>query len=151
MAIEGHTDEVIYLLGSINFDDSINEQEIEDKNRRFKLKSIGECKVEVYGSEGPIPHMHVFNSDKSFETCICIYSNNYFAHGAKYNNKFTAKQCKEFNDWMKQRNTKAPMITSNWEAAVFLWEVANPDCRFPVNRKVSIQPHYEDMINFKDR
>ena len=81
MALEGHTDEIIGLLGIINFDDFINEQEIGDKNKRFKSKSIGECKVEVYSSEGAIPHMHVFNNDNSFEACICIYSNNYFAHG----------------------------------------------------------------------
>lgn len=151
MAIEGHSDEVIYLLGTIGFDESINEQEVESKNKRFKSKSIGDCKVEIYGAEGAVPHMHVFNSDKSFEACICIYSNNYFAHGGKYTSKFSSKQCKEFNDWMKQKNSKAPMDISNWEAAVFLWEVANPDCKFPENRKVKTQPHYEDMVNFKDQ
>ena len=151
MAIEGHSDEFVCLLGIINFDESINEQEIGNKNNRFRPKSIGECKVEVYNLEGSIPHMHVFNSDKSFETCICIYSNNYFAHGGKYTSKFSSKQCKEFNEWMKQTNIKSPMNTSNWETAVMLWEFSNEDCKFPENRKVKIQPHYEDMINFKDK
>ena len=151
MAIEGHTDEFVCLLGIINFNESINEQEIENKNNRFKSKSIGECKIEVYSSEGPVPHMHVFNSDKSFEACICIYSNNYFAHGGKYTSKFSSKQCSEFNEWMKQRNSKSNGIMSNWESAAFAWELANPDCKFPENHKVKIQPHYEDMINFKDK
>lgn len=153
MPIEGHTDEVIYLLGTINLEgfDSIFEQEVENKNKRFKSKSIGEYKVEIYGSEGPIPHMHVFNSDKSFEACVCIHSNNYFVHGGKYTDKFSSKQCKEFNEWMKKPNTKFPMEATNWQIAVGLWEVANPDCKFPENRKVKTQPHYEDMVNFKDK
>ena len=136
MAIEGHTDDIIGLLGSINFSESINEQEVENKNNRFKSKSIGECKVEIYSSECAVPHMHVFNCDKSFEACICIYSNNYFAHGGKYISKFSSKQCKEFNEWMKKINTKIPGDLTNWQAAVGFWEFANPDCKFPQNRKV---------------
>lgn len=151
MAIEGHTGEVIYLLGTVNFEDLFNEQEIESKNKRFKSKSIGDCKVEIYGDEGTVPHMHIFNNDKSFEACVCIYSNNYFAHGGKYTSKFSAKQCKEFNDWMSKINSKSHNNMTNWDAAVFLWEVANPDCKFPENRKVKTQPHYEDMVNFKDK
>lgn len=151
MTIEGHKDPEFYLLGTINFDDLINEQEIVQKDQRFKPKSIGECKVEIYPNEGPIPHMHVFNSDKTFEACICIYSNNYFAHGGKYTSKLSAKQCKEFNEWMNKNNTKFPGSATNWQAVVFAWEIANPDCKFPENRKVKIQPHYEDMVNFKDK
>lgn len=149
MALDGHTDEVIYLLGSIDFNDTLFEQEIEDKDKRFKTKSIGPCKVEIYGGEGDVPHMHVFNINKTFEACICIYSNHYFAHGGKYSDKFTSKQSKEFNEWIKQTNSKAPMLASNWEAAAFLWEVANPDCRYPKNRKVREQPHYENMTDYR--
>ena len=151
MSIKDHTDEISGLLGTINFDESITEQEIESKNNRFKSKSIGECKVEVYSSEGPIPHMHIYNSDKSFEACICIYSNNYFAHGGKYTSKFSSKQCKEFNEWMKKRNSKSVGNITNWEAVAGFWEFANPDCKFPENQKVKTQPHYEDMINFKEK
>lgn len=151
MAIEGHHDVEVCTLGNIIFDESINEQEISNKNNRFKAKSIGECKVEIYNGEGQVPHMHIFNNDKTFETCICIYSNNYFAHGGKYTDKLSSKQCKEFNNWMQQRNTKATMVATNWDIAAFLWEFLNPDCKFPENHKVKTQPHYENMINFKDK
>ena len=150
MAIEGHKDVEVCLLGNITFDDYINEQEIENKNKRFKPKSIGECKIEIYNGEGSVPHMHVYNNDRTFNACVCIYSNNYFAHGGRYFSKFTSKQCKEFNEWMKKANVKSMKQMSNWDAAAFLWEFLNPDCKFPENRKVKIQPHYEDMINFKD-
>lgn len=84
MAIEGHKDAEVVSLGSIIFEDFMNGQEIENKNKRFNPKAIGECKIEIYAGEGAVPHMHIFNSDKSFEACVCIYSNNYFAHGGKY-------------------------------------------------------------------
>lgn len=151
MALEGHTNEVIYLLGIVNFEFSIFEQEIEKDHKRFKTKSTGPCKVEIYGSEGAVPHMHVFSLDKKFHACVCLYSNHYFAHGGHYEDKFTSKQSKEFNDWLKQKNTKAPNNMTNWEAAVFLWEVANPDCKFPENSKVKVQPHYENMVDYKSK
>lgn len=146
MAIDGHKDVEVCLLGTIIFEDLIDEQEIESKNNRFRTKSIGECKIEIYAGEGTVPHMHIFNNDKSFETCICIYSNNYFAHGDKYYDKFSSKQCREFNEWMGRINTKFRI--SNWQTVVGLWELLNPDCKFPENCKIKIQPHYEDMINF---
>lgn len=151
MAIEGHKDVEVCLLGTINFNEYFTEQEIENKNNRFSAKSLGECKIEIYASECAIPHMHIFNNDKSFEACICIYSNNYFAHGGKYTSKFTSKQCKEFNEWMAKQNSKSPISASNWATSALLWEFLNPDCKFPESRKVTIQPHYEDMINFKDK
>lgn len=147
---EDHVDNIL-LLGIINFTDLISENEISRKNNRFNAKSIGECKIEIYGpNEGAVPHMHIYNSDRSFEACVCIYSNNYFSHCGKYNSKFNSKQCKEFNEWMKQPNTKTFNKLTNWEASASLWEAANPDCKFPEKRKVTVQPHYENMINFID-
>lgn len=144
--------EDICLLGFINFEDSINEQELERKDKRFRTNSIGECKIEIYGpNEGSIPHMHVYNNDKSFEACVCIYTNTYFSHGGKYTDKFSSKQCKEFNEWMNQKNNKFMGQITNWQVAAGLWEASNPECKFPENRKVRTQPHYENMINFKDR
>lgn len=152
MIIPENHKEDISLIGTINFEEAVNEQEIERKNHRFNSKSIGECKIEIYGpNEGSVPHMHIYNKDKSFEVCVCIYSNNYFAHGGKYTNKFSAKQCKEFNEWMKKKNNKFIGDVTNWGVAVGIWEGSNPDCKFPENRKVRTQPHYEDMINFKNK
>lgn len=136
------------LLGTIDFKDLFIEQEIEDLDKRFKTKSIGVCKVEIYGSEGPVPHMHIFNDNKSFECCVCIYSNNYFAHGGKYKSKFTSKQSKEFNKWMQKINSKYGNEMTNWQVAVYLWENSNPDCKFPESKKVDVQPHYENMTNY---
>lgn len=144
---EGHSDPEVLLVGNIDFEDVFNEQEI----GRINTKSIGECKVEIYPNEGSIPHMHIYNKDKSFDTCVCIYSNNYFSHGGKNKSKFTSKQCKEFNKWMTELNNNFDPPTTNWQAIKSLWNIMNPDCKFPGSRKVKTQPHYEDMINFKDQ
>ena len=137
----------IAFIGTIDFNDSINEQEA----GRFNTKSIGECKVLVYNGEGQIPHMHIYNKDKFFDTCVCIYSNNYFSHGGKYKSKFTSKQCKEFNQWMTELNNNFDPPTTNWQCTKMIWSIMNPDCKFTDSRKVKTQPHYEDMINFKDQ
>ena len=89
------------------------------------------------------------NVNKTFEACICLYSNHYFAHGGKYSDKFTSKQSREFNEWMSKKNTKFIGDITNWQVAVGLWEVANPDCKYPRNRKVNTQPHYESMTDYR--
>lgn len=143
---EGHSDPEVLLVGNIDFEDVFDEQEI----GRINTKSIGGCKVEIYPNEGSIPHMHIYNKDKSFDTCVCIYSNNYFSNGGKYKSKFTSNQCKEFNKWMSKTNYAVDDMT-NWQCAKMIWSIMNPDCKFPEARKVKTQPHYEDMINFKDQ
>ena len=143
---EGHSDPEVLLVGNIDFEDVFDEQEI----GRINTKSIGECKVEIYPNEGSIQHMHIYNKDKSFDTCVCIYSNNYFSHGGKYKSKFTSKQCKDFNKWMSKTNYAVDDMT-NWQCTKMKWAIMNPDCKFPENCKVKTQPHYEDMVNFKDK
>lgn len=146
---ENHIED-ISLIGYINFSDSIYEQEV-GGNKRYKPKGIGECKIEVYGpNEGSVPHFHIQSLDKSFQCCVCIYSNNYFSHGS-YTGKLNTKQCKELNEWLNliQKNSFGKL--TNWETIVVMWEGSNPECKFPKGRKVKIQPHYENMVNYKDQ
>lgn len=147
---EGHQDIEVFSIGYILFSENvIKEAEVTRKEGRYVDDKFGECKIEVYANEGQIPHFHLFNLDKSFETCICIYSNNYFAHGGKYTNKLNKRQCKELNDWLKQPNIKAPL--SNWEMIYAMWEAGNSEkCKFPEKRKVTIQPDYSELLNYKN-
>lgn len=133
---EGHTDFTEFFIGNIV----------------FNPKSIGECKVEVYPNEGPIPHFHIFKPDHSFETCICIYSANYFAHGGKYRDTLNSKQCKQLNEWLELQNyNNFAFSITNWEAIVFAWGLGNPKCKSPNYQKVKMQPDYTRMLNFKDQ
>ena len=141
--------EYISVIGTIVFKDILEEQEVSSKNNRFNTKGLGECKIEVYGpNEGDIPHFHLFNKDKSFESCICIYSANYFAHGGKYKDKLNSKQFSELNKWLKEKSSKAPGNISNWQVIATMWETNNPDCKFPKYKKVDKQPIYINMVNY---
>lgn len=148
---EGHVDAEFATVGTIIFNDIIEEKEIVDSARRFKPKSIGECKIEIYPNEGQVPHFHIYNLTKTFQTCICIYSNNYFSHGGKYKDKFNSRQCEQLNEWLANKNKNSYVgVITNWAMIEALWNTFNPECKFPEYRKVKTQPDYSKMINFKD-
>lgn len=138
-----------FRIGVIDFTDieSISETQIQSK-KRFNTKSIGECIIEVYANEGPIPHFHLYNQDKYFESCIRIYENLYFSHGGKYKDTLNSKQCRQLNEYLKTPYTKIPGANITlWQAIVFSWELAT---KYEYPKKCKTQPHYEDMTLFKD-
>lgn len=129
----------------IEFSEDINEQEIIG-NEPFNPKKIGRCKVMVYGGEGNIPHFHIESLNRTFSTCICIYSNNYFSHGDKYKDEFNSKQRVQLNEWLKQPNPEFIQM-SNWEMICVAWDRGTPDCKF--KEKVNSQPDYTKMTQWK--
>ena len=138
-------------IGIITFkDDFYKSIEISKGTHRFNTKRIGECKIEVYPKEGQIPHFHIFNKDHSFESCIRIYDNHYFSHGGKYRSILSTTQAKELDYWLRLQNSRSNKDISNWEFAKETWEFNNLNCRFPQNKKVSIQPDYSKMNSFRD-
>lgn len=145
--LENHEDERS-VFGTILFDDIILERQVQG-SKRFKAKSIGECIIEVYPNEGSIPHFHIHNKDNSFSTCVRIYENLYFSHGGKYYSRFNSKQCRQLNDYLKQeyKNIFDIKITI-WQAIVLFWENDNRQCNYKY--KTNEQPHYEDMMYFRD-
>ena len=131
---------VIYT-GEIVFSntETISEVQITNKRNPLTIDKLDKCKVYVYGSEGQVPHFHIESEDGSFKSCVCIYSNNYFAHGGKYKSQFNSKQRKEFNEWMN----------NNWKNIRDAWEEGNPNCKFPAEEKCKTKPHYENMTKYK--
>jgi hypothetical protein len=147
--LEGHKNPDKIVIGTIDFNDTINEQQIQ-ANTRFNPKSIGECTIEVYSGEGSIPHFHIYSKDKKFSSCIRIYENFYFSHGGKYRDTFNSKQCRELNNYLKRDYPKGPVKMTVWEAIVFSWNFINPECLYPEKKKINKQPHYENLSMFKD-
>ena len=136
-------------IGTIIFPETLlQEAEILGKYR-LNEKSIGECNIEVYSNEGNIPHFHLFNTDHSFETCICIYSANFFVHGRKYIDTLNSSQCKILDRYLQSPCKHFDDITV-WQAIRILWEVVNPNCRFPDSKKVYKQPDYTNTIAVLD-
>lgn len=113
-----------FKIGSVDLYDLEEINEVSLKNKIVFDKNIGSCDVYVYGNEGKIPHVHVISKNGKFETCICLNTNKHFIHG-KYNDKLTnAKQRKIFDDFMGNLSKEDPTRT-NWQAAGYLWNMAN--------------------------
>lgn len=151
--LSDHPINEVALIGEIDFLDSINEAEVENKKSRFNIKKIGHCKIEVYNGEGQIPHFHIIGINRTFNCCVRIYDAHFFSHGNKNRDTLNTQQCKGLNDWLSQINTKslpsAPV--TNWQMIVYLWETFNPDCIFPERLKVIEQPDYSTMTMFRDQ
>lgn len=138
--------EAKYYIGDIDFSSIIEEDTMGSK----KFSGIRTCKVEVYSAEGQIPHMHIFKSDKKFETCVCIYSSEYFAHGGKYTQTFSSGQRKVLNNWMKEIRPDGLGLT-HWQAIMVAWETMHKDCKYPDKLKVSEQPDYTKLHGFREK
>ena len=142
---ENSTFDTKFLIGELIFTEKyLNEVEIRDDKRYNPGKDIGECKIEVYGGERDIPHFHIFNKDGSFDTCIKIYSAEYFHHEGHIGVFNSSKDRKELDKWLRKRNNILKNST-NWEIIVYLWESANPNCSFPSLKKTNIQPDYSKL------
>lgn len=122
MVIDLNTNKVI-TIGTINFSDSFNEDAlVTDQSRKPNLSGIGLCNVVVNPKEGPIPHIHIIKTDKSWGACICLHDALYFPHGDDNLTKgtFSSKQAKEFNKWMSSKSSKNESHT-NYSYAAFIW------------------------------
>ena len=135
----------VLFAHEIEFSEDINEQEIIG-NKSFNPNKIGRCKVLLYGREGNIPHFHIESLNRTFSSCICIYSNNYFSHGDHYKDEFNSKQRIQLNEWLNQPNAEFSKM-SNWEMICVAWDRGTPDCKF--KEKVTTQPDYTEMTQWK--
>lgn len=113
------------------------------------IEGLGNCKLELYCPDAfpVVPHFHISNENKTFFTCVCIYSNNYFSHDNIYINKFTKTQCKILDEWLSQPESIFGKAT-NWEIMYSMWEPAHKYINFPENRKTKIKPDYSNMSDY---
>lgn len=146
--LDNHKNLKSIIVGTISFkDDILNEQKVQSINGKFNTKHIGECTIEIFANEGPIPHFHIYNKNGTFNTCVRIYENEYFSHGNKYRSKFNANQCRQLNEYLKQPYSEASNIISVWEYIEKFWS-SNSNFDYP--NKTKIQPHYENMRETRD-
>lgn len=127
MAIYGNfNEENEHILGTITFSEILNEDEVVATNehgknsKRPSLYGVGDCKISVYGGEGTIPHMHIYNHAGTFKSCVCLYTNQQFPHD-EYRDILISKQCKNLDEYMRRPYSGDPSI-STWKAAVALWK-----------------------------
>ena len=118
----------------------------EGSTSRLSFNSIGECKVYVYGDEGPIPHFHIISKNGNFKCCVCIYESLYFNHGYK-TDTLNANQRKNLNEWLKEKHKT--LNNTNWEVIKFLWDSNNEENKKYKIYKSNTQPDYINMENYK--
>ena len=137
------------LIGTFNFDDIILEDRINTNDDKLKLKKAGKCNVLVYSGEGPIPHFHI--KGDNFETCIKIYSAEFFAH-ANYHYELSKANCEKLNEWLKQDNILINPNETNWEVVKRMWKRNNPDSNYKnPSKECDEQPDYSKMENTKGK
>ena len=140
----------IFQVGFITFNDEVlNETEATTKHSRFRPKNIGEYKVQVYGpNEGQIPHFHIEGIGNNFDCCVRVYDNHFFQHG-NHRDVLNSYQCRQLHEWLQQLNDKSLTPITNWQTIVLYWEGANPECKYPENKKCREQPRYDLMSEFR--
>ena len=111
-----------------------------------KFKCIDTFKVEVWPSDnGYIPHVHITvyeskDGNIKFQTAVKLAKPEYFPHGGKYEDVFSAKQKKAFVKFMKERTPESRVVKSvtNYEYCCYLWN--DNDSR----RKIKVQYDEDD-------
>lgn len=106
------------------FKEWINENEI-----LLEMARIGYVtpKLEVYihtDDPGEIPHFHIRNLTKGFETCVEIMTNNYFLHD-KYKDTLNSKERKLLNDFVRSAPKDDDVFKTNYESIIYEWNKNN--------------------------
>ncbi len=121
------------FIGEIDLDIILTEEQLSTVN----VSKLGKLKIYVYGAEGKIPHMHLFNRSIDFEACLMLYEAKYFIHGNK-NGTFNSKQLRLIDEFLRSNYVDSPL--TNWQVACIMWDGANNDHKFRYTNK---QPDYK--------
>lgn len=91
-------------------------------------------KVFVNGSEGPIPHFHIWDNatnGQKFHTCICINEVMYFSHNGK-EDKLSQRQKQQLMEFLNA-TPQNKRYRTHWEYICSMWNDNN-----------STQPHVDE-------
>jgi len=129
-----------------------------EKQRLNEMARVGimlnNLDVVVYTDDmGYIPHVHILDrgtNGKEFDCCVQLETNRYFSHG-KHLDMFNNRQCREFNDFMKQP-CRFPKYRNNYEFAVEMWNANNSNSYVQIREDKDgniIMPDYSIILPHK--
>lgn len=130
----------IRCFGTIDF--STITDDIEESAGKINFNKIGECKLYVYGKEGPIPHFHIKTTNGDLVCCVCLHKASYFDHGTEFT-RLNSGQLKLLNNYLKTKNPKYSSKITIWEIMCISWNTCddNPEyTNFP-----NKQPDYTKL------
>ena len=136
-------------------------EEVFNERERMRLDEmarvgvmLNNLDVVVYTDDkGYIPHVHIMDrgtNGREFDCCVQLETNRYFSHG-KHLDTFNNKQCREFNDFMKQP-CRFPKYRNNYEFAVEMWNANNSDSYVQIRENELgeiIMPDYSTILPYK--
>ena len=137
-----HKDDECFCVAEINLEQFIDEEEFNEEVIAYvKLQPYGICKIQMYSNEGPIPHFHIENKNKSFICCIRLDKPEYFKHGFKTGD-LNNKQIKELIKVLNEKPEKDEM--TNFEAMCFYWN-RDVSIKGPKLKKPYTMPDYTKL------
>ena len=128
-------------LAEIYIEGYFEERVISDK---YRSKKYGPCKIQMYDNEGPIPHFHIENKNKSFRCCIKLTEPEYFDHG-KNTGKLNTDDVKNLIKLLKQPADEGLDITL-YEFMCALWNNSYNKNKEKINHPY-IMPDYTKLNN----
>lgn len=137
------------------FIEETNQRILERKRMHLdEMARIGKMNtfdIVVYTDDmGYIPHVHIIDSatrGEEFDTCVRLETNQYFLHG-RHQDMFNTRQCKEFNEFMKQPHRNIH-YRNNYEYAVNLWNDNNSNSYVQLKEDEEgniIMPNYKIIL-----
>ena len=105
------------------------------------------CSIKVKNDEGLIPHFHLLKGND--EACIQIKQASYFNHNKSQQLILTSKECKELNEWMRNKPTPGDEFPTNWQRIAMEWNRFNNSSSSQfVNLNMNI-PNYSNIKPYK--
>lgn len=98
--------------------------------------------VKVFSNEGPIPHFHLMDKDKKFETCIQILKPEYFLHGTKMD-ILNSQQIKDLVKFLNKKDYANKRLT-NFVAICRAWNLSSSN-EIKVPLKKNSIPDYSEL------
>ena len=137
------------IISECIHDEILKHQRIDEMARVGVMENTYD--VIVYTDDmGYIPHVHIIDTStrgKEFDCCVKLETNEYFVHG-KHLDTFNSKQCKLFDNFMKQP-CRSPKYRNNYEFAVEMWNANNSNSYVQIIEDELgniIQPDYSTII-----
>ena len=102
---------------------------------------------------GFVPHVHIIDRNtggNEFDCCVQLEKNHYFIHG-NHVDMFNSRQCKIFDDFMKQP-CRSPKYRNNYEFAVEMWNANNSESYVQIKEDENgeiIMPDYNIIFPYK--
>ena len=110
-----------------------------------EIGRIDGYKINIYGSEGPMPHFHVEHKEKNIKSCIKILEDGYFKHGV-HKDVLDSKIVKKLITFLTEpHRVFGKHGYTNWQIICIYWNDNNPDYIIEGDLEKLVMPKYNNL------